>query len=60
MWKVTSSGVHCGGAQYLGKEAFFVPFTRRFEDQARRIAMCSDYEPAMNGADRLVAMILGM
>ncbi|PKL26720.1 MAG: hypothetical protein CVV47_02010 [Spirochaetae bacterium HGW-Spirochaetae-3] len=47
-------------ARYFGKEAFFVPFRRRFEDQARRVATCSDYAPKGNGADELVEMIMGL
>lgn len=47
-------------ARYLRKEAFFVPFPRRFEDQARRIALCSDYEFEENGADQVVRRILAL
>lgn len=47
-------------ARYFGREAFFVPFCRRFEDQARRVATCSDYTPKENGADTLVRMIMGL
>jgi len=45
-------------ARYFGKEASFVPYPRRFEDQSRRIALCADYVPEANGADTLVGMIL--
>lgn len=47
-------------ARYLRKEAYFVPFPRRFEDQARRIALCSDYEFEENGADQVVRRILAL
>jgi len=47
-------------AQYFNKEACFVPYPRRFEDQARRIALCSDYTPESNGADQLVQIILSL
>jgi len=47
-------------ARYFGREAFFVPFRRRFEDQARRVATCSDYTPRENGADTLVKLIMGL
>ncbi|MCX7025003.1 MAG: hypothetical protein NT080_10325 [Spirochaetes bacterium] len=47
-------------ARYLGKDAFFVPFPRRHENQARRVAQCLDYVPASNGADRVVDMIMGL
>lgn len=46
-------------ARAFGKEAFFVPFPRRFEDQARRIELSSGYAPESNGADQLAAIILG-
>lgn len=44
-------------ARAFGKEAFFVPFPRRFEDQERRIALCSDYRPTENGADGLARLM---
>jgi len=44
-------------ARAFEKQAFFVPFRRNFEDQSRRIAICSDYVPKENGADRLVDII---
>ncbi len=47
-------------ARYFGKEAFFVPYPRRFEDQARRIALFSDYTPRANGADELVDRLTGL
>jgi hypothetical protein len=47
-------------ARYFRKEASFVPFPRRFENQARRIALSSDYEFEENGADQLVRCILGL
>ncbi len=47
-------------ARYFRKEAFFVPFPRRFESQERRVALCSDYEFEENGADQLVRRILAL
>lgn len=47
-------------ARYFRKEAFFVPFPRRYESQTRRIALCSDYEMRENGADRLARRILAL
>ena len=47
-------------ARYFGKEACFVPYPRRFEDQARRIALFSDYTPKGNGADELVDRLTGL
>lgn len=44
-------------SRWLKKEAFFVPFPRRFENQARRPALLSDYEFETNGADELVGML---
>jgi hypothetical protein len=44
-------------ARAFGKEAFFLPFPRRFEDQARRAALNADYRPRANGADELVALL---
>jgi hypothetical protein len=44
-------------ARWLQKDAFFVPFPRQFENQARRVALCSDYEMKRNGADELVGML---
>lgn len=41
-------------ARYFEKEAYFVSFPRRFEDQDLRIARCGDYTPRENGADQLV------
>jgi hypothetical protein len=43
-------------ARYFQKEAFFVPFPRHFENQERRIALCSDYNFDTNGADELVKL----
>jgi len=47
-------------ARYLEKEAFFVPYARRFESQAMRIARCSDHVPAANGANRVLELIQGL
>ncbi|HAE23320.1 MAG TPA: hypothetical protein DCG47_13520 [Spirochaetaceae bacterium] len=47
-------------ARYFGKEAFFAPFPRNFEDQYRRIRLCSSYVPKENGADQLIRRIAGM
>ena len=47
-------------ARWMRKEAFFVPFKRRFEDQARRPALFSDYEFDTNGADELIKLIAGL
>ena len=47
-------------ARWMRKEAYFVPFPRRFENQARRIAQFSDYEFDTNGADELVGMLQGL
>ena len=47
-------------ARYFRKEAFFAPFPRRFESQARRVALCSDYEFERNGADQLAERILSL
>lgn len=47
-------------ARYFQKEASFVPFQRRFENQALRVAVCSDYCPENNGADTLVDMLAGL
>ncbi len=47
-------------ARYLRKDAYFVPFPRRFEDQARRVRLCSDYEFEENGADQVVRRILAL
>ena len=44
-------------ARWFGKEAFFVPFPRQFEDQERRVALCSDYEMVRNGADEVASML---
>jgi hypothetical protein len=44
-------------ARWFKKEAFFVPLPRRFENQARRPALFSDYEFEKNGADELVGML---
>ena len=46
-------------ARYFGKEAFFAPFPRNFEDQYHRIRVGSDYVPKENGADQLVRRLLG-
>ncbi len=46
-------------ARAFDKEAYFVPYPRNFEDQYRRVALCSDYVPRENGADQLVRTILG-
>ena len=46
-------------ARYFGKEAFFAPFPRNFEDQYRRIRVGSEYVPKENGADQLVRRLLG-
>lgn len=43
-------------ARWFKKEAFFVSFPRRFEDQARRASLFSDYEFETNGADELVKL----
>jgi hypothetical protein len=47
-------------ARYFGKEAFFAPFTRNFEDQYRRVRLCSSYEPTENGADQLIRRIAAL
>lgn|GEM_PF-370577 len=47
-------------ARYFGKEACFVPYPRRFEDQGRRVALFSDYTPTANGADKLVDRLTGL
>lgn len=47
-------------ARFFRKEAYFVPFKRVFEDQARRVALCSDYEFDVNGADTLASMLLSL
>jgi hypothetical protein len=47
-------------ARYLRKEAFFVPLPRRFEDQGRRVRLCSGYEFEENGADQVVRRILAL
>lgn len=44
----------------LGIDAVCVPFPRVFEDQAARVALCSDYDPRANGADDLVRLIAGL
>jgi hypothetical protein len=46
-------------ARYFGKEAFFAPFTRNFEDQYHRIRVNADYVPKENGADQLARRLLG-
>jgi len=46
-------------ARYFGKEAFFAPFPRNFEDQYHRVRVNSDYVPKENGADQLVRRLLG-
>jgi len=45
-------------ARYFGKEAFFAPFPRNFEDQYHRVRVNSDYVPKENGADELVKRLL--
>jgi hypothetical protein len=57
----------CGGGYnqfweviYFDKEAVFEPTATVFEDQARRIRECQEYYFDENGADQLVALILGM
>ncbi|HUW68641.1 MAG TPA: hypothetical protein VMX33_00275 [bacterium] len=45
-------------ARYFGKEAFFAPFPRNFEDQFHRVRVNSDYVPKENGADQLVRRLL--
>jgi hypothetical protein len=47
-------------AVYFQKEAIFLPFLRRFEDQRRRVDECQEYAFEKNGADQLVDMILGL
>jgi hypothetical protein len=47
-------------ARWFKKEAFFVPFPRRFEDQARRASIFSDYTFDTNGADELVRMLMAL
>lgn len=47
-------------ARWFKKVAFFVPFPRRFEDQARRPAFFSDYEFETNGSDELVRMLTAL
>lgn len=47
-------------ARYFRKDAYFVPYPRKFEDQARRAALCSDYEFDENGADQIVRLIAGL
>lgn len=63
-WYAAFDLLVCGGgysafweARWFGKEAFFVPFPRQFENQARRVALCSDYEMERNGADELVGIL---
>lgn len=46
-------------ARHFGKEAFFAPFPRNFEDQYHRIRVNSDYVPKENGADQLVRRLMG-
>jgi len=47
-------------AIYFGKETIFVPQTRRFEDQRRRVEECQEIRFDENGADQLVKMIMGL
>ncbi len=47
-------------ARWMRKEAFFVPFPRLREDQARRPALFSDYQVQVNGADQLVGMLTSL
>jgi hypothetical protein len=46
--------------RWFRKDAFFVSFPRRFEDQERRPALFSDYEFETNGADELVHLLQGL
>jgi hypothetical protein len=46
-------------ARYFGKEAFFAPFLRNFEDQYHRVRVNSEYVPKENGADQLVRRLMG-
>ncbi len=47
-------------AVFFEKEAIFIPYPRRFENQAWRVENCQDYAFTRNGADELVEMMLGM
>ena len=47
-------------ARYFRKEAYFVPYPRNFEDQARRVALGSDYEFDENGVDQSVRLIMDL
>ena len=47
-------------AQYFEKEALFIPASRQFEDQKKRINECSGMEFEENGADQLVDIILNL
>ena len=47
-------------AIYFEKEAIFVPFPRRFENQRQRVADCEEYICKANGADQLVDIMVNL